>query len=338
MAKRVRFRPKSVGIVGAGAWGTALAAAMRRTGLETVIWGRNAAIVEEINDRHSNETYLPGAKLDPAIRATRDLAEVAARDFLLLVVPAQHLRSVVMPLSSVLAPGTPLVICCKGIEESTCKVPAGIVAEFIRGAPLPIVLSGPSFASEVVRGLPTAVVLASFDTRLGTDLMNAMGSRTFRVYLTDDTIGVQVGGAVKNVLAIAAGIVVGRGLGASAQAALITRGFHELQVFARSRGARWETLGGLSCLGDLILTCNSGQSRNFTLGRELGEGRSLAEVLQGRRSVVEGVATARVVASIAASGKIDMPICGAVYRIVTDQLSVDEAIDELLARPQRPEH
>ncbi len=253
-----------------------------------------------------------------------------------MVPPAQHVRSVATSLAAHLPPGKPVVICAKGLEQATGKLLGEVLAETLPRARL-AVLSGPSFAAEVARGLPAALTLAAQDETLGQALATALGGRRLRIYWSADLIGVQLGGAVKNVLAIAAGIVEGRGLGASAHAALVTRGFAELRRFGDALGAKADTLMGLSGLGDLLLTCGSPQSRNMSLGRALGQGQTLHEVLGNRRSVAEGVYTAAAVVRVAAEKGIDMPICRAVHAIVEGQLSIDAAIDTLLSRPQRAE-
>jgi glycerol-3-phosphate dehydrogenase (NAD(P)+) len=253
-----------------------------------------------------------------------------------MVAPAQHVRTVAGELGAHLAKGRPLVVCAKGLEQSTGKLLGEVLGESLPQATL-AVLSGPSFAADVARGLPAALTLAAADEPLGRALATALGSRTLRLYWSSDVIGVQLGGAVKNVLAIAAGIVDGRGLGASAHAALVTRGFAELRRFGEALGARPETLMGLSGLGDLLLTCGSPQSRNMSLGRALGQGQALEAVLGGRRSVAEGVYTATAVVRVAAARGIDMPICQAVHAIVEGRLGIDAAIEALLSRPQRAE-
>jgi glycerol-3-phosphate dehydrogenase (NAD(P)+) len=246
------------------------------------------------------------------------------------------MRATCRELGRHLAPGTPVVICAKGLEQTTGKLLADVVGETMPQARLAI-LSGPSFAADVVRGLPAALTLACAEETLGQRLVESLGYRQFRLYRSDDIIGTQLGGAVKNVLAIAAGIVEGKALGASAHAALVTRGFAELQRFGRELGARPETLMGLSGLGDLLLTCGSPQSRNMSLGRALGKGETLAAVLAGRRSVAEGVYTAAAVTKVAIGKGIDMPIAEAVHAIVEGKVSVDEAIEALLSRPFRTE-
>ena len=326
----------SIGIAGGGAWGTALAQTMRLAGRATLIWAREPEVVAEIAASHRNTAFLPGVTLDPALRATARLADVAACDVVLMVAPAQHVRAVGAELAPYLAPGKPLVVCAKGLEQATGKLLGEVVAETLPQAPL-AVLSGPSFAADVVRGLPAALTLACADAALGAPLVDSLGYRQFRLYRSTDVIGVQLGGAVKNVLAIAAGIVEGKGLGASAHAALVTRGFAELRRFGEALGARPETLMGLSGLGDLLLTCGSPQSRNMSLGRALGQGQTLEAVLGSRRSVAEGVYTAAAVVKVAAEKGLDMPISSAVHAIVAGQLTVDQAIDALLSRPFRAE-
>jgi glycerol-3-phosphate dehydrogenase (NAD(P)+) len=328
--------PANIGIVGAGAWGTALAQSLAASDRRVTLWARNRDLVDALNATHRNQAYLPDVTLDPRIEATHDLAAVAGCHIILLVAPAQQTRAMAALLRPHLTGSVPVVICAKGLEQSTGSMLSDVLAEALPVAQ-PAVLSGPSFAHDVVRGLPTAVTLATTDEALGSELANTLGSRTFRVYWTSDMIGAQLGGALKNVLAIAAGIVDGKMLGASAHAALVTRGFAELRRFASAYGARPETLMGLSGLGDLVLTCGSGQSRNMSLGRALGQGQTLDQILAGRRSVSEGVYTATAVNAAADSKALDMPICRAVAEIITGAASVDEAIGGLLARPFKAE-
>jgi glycerol-3-phosphate dehydrogenase (NAD(P)+) len=325
-----------IGIVGGGAWGTALAQTLCQAGRDVVLWAREAEVVAEINAAHTNTAFLPGVTLHRGIRAAADLADMGSRDVVLMVAPAQHVRGVSADLGRHLPPGKPVVVCAKGLEQATGKLLGEVLAETLPQATLAS-LSGPSFAADVARGLPAALTLATAEETLGEALASALGSRTLRIYWSGDVTGVQLGGAVKNVLAIAAGIVDGRGLGASAHAALVTRGFAELRRFGAALGARPETLMGLSGLGDLLLTCGSPQSRNMSLGRALGQGQALAAVLGSRRSVAEGVYTAAAVARLAAARGIDMPICQAVAAIVEGRLSIDAAIEALLSRPQRAE-
>jgi len=326
----------SVGVIGGGAWGTALAQTLSVAGQPTRLWAREAEVVAGINGSHANALFLPGVALDPGLAAIDDLAEIAAQDVVLMVAPAQHVRAVAGALAKHLPAGKPVVICAKGLEQATGKLLGEVLGETLPRATL-AVLSGPSFAAEVARGLPAALTLAAADESLGQSLAEALGCRHLRIYWSGDVVGVQLGGAVKNVLAIAAGIVEGRGLGASAHAALVTRGFAELRRFGDALGARPETLMGLSGLGDLLLTCGSPQSRNMSLGRALGQGQTLQAVLGSRRSVAEGVYTAAAVARVAAEKGVDMPICRAVHAIVEGQLTVDAAIEALLSRPQRAE-
>lgn len=326
----------SVGVIGGGAWGTALAQALRQAGREVRLWAHEPEVVAEINAAHANSAFLPGVALDAGLKATTELADIATLDVVLMVAPAQHMRTVAGALAPHLPQGKPVVLCAKGLEQATGKLLGEVLGETIPQA-TQAVLSGPSFAVDVARGLPAALTLAIADEALGETLATALGSRTLRIYWSSDTIGVQLGGAVKNVLAIAAGIVDGKGLGASAHAALVTRGFAELRRFGEALGARPETLMGLSGLGDLLLTCGSAQSRNMSLGRALGQGQTLEAVLGSRRSVAEGVYTAAAVARVAVEKGVDMPICRAVNAIVEGKLTVEQAIEALLSRPQRAE-
>ena len=321
-----------LGVVGAGAWGTALATVAARAGRDTLLWARETEVVEAINRNHENTPFLPGQPLDSAIRATGELADLRDRDALLLVVPAQHLRASLGSLREHVAQGTPAVICSKGIELTTLKLMSDVLAECLPQA-VPAVLSGPSFAADVAKGLPTAVTLACADAEWGEALVAAIGLPTFRPYLSRDIVGAQIGGAVKNVMAIACGIVDGEKLGDSARAALIARGFAEIMRLGAQWGAEMETLAGLSGLGDLILTCTSHQSRNYSLGYALGLGKTMEQALEGKTSVAEGVATAGAVERVAQARGIDMPICAAVANIVSSRMDVKSAIEELLSRP-----
>lgn len=325
-----------IGVVGAGAWGTALAMAAARAGRRVVLQAREPEVVAAVNGRHENTAFLPGHPLDAAIVATGDMTQAAAADAVLLVTPAQHLRAACRSLKDHLKPGAPVVICAKGIELSTgCLMTEAAAAE-LPGVPL-AVLSGPTFAAEVAKGLPTAVTLACADADLGRRVVEALGGRTFRPYLSDDLVGAQVGGAVKNVLAIACGVVEGRGLGDNARAALITRGLAEIARLGLRLGGRSETLMGLSGLGDLTLTCSSLQSRNMSLGAQLGKGRALSDILAERTSVAEGVYTAKAVVDLAASKGVEMPICAAVDAILNRGAAVETVIEALLARPFKVE-
>lgn len=331
------IRDQRIGVIGGGAWGTALALAALRAGRDTLLWAREPAVVEAVNGARENRDYLPGVPLPAELRATGDLADIGGCDAVLLVTPAQHLRAACASLAPHLRAGAPVVICAKGIElDSHALMSEAAAAALPAGTPL-AVLSGPTFAAEVARGLPTAVTLACADPAVGAALVEALGSRTFRPYLSDDVVGSQVGGAVKNVLAIACGVVEGRRLGDNARAALITRGLAEITRLALALGGRAETLMGLSGLGDLTLTCSSLQSRNMSLGAALGAGRTLAEVLGERRSVAEGVYTAAAVVGLAAKKGVDMPICAAVDAILNRGAGLDDTIAGLLARPFRGE-
>jgi glycerol-3-phosphate dehydrogenase (NAD(P)+) len=321
-----------VGIIGGGAWGTTLAVVVRRTGRDAVVWAREADVVAAINTHALNPDFLPGVTLDPGIRATSEMAEAVDADVVLLATPAQKLREVASALSASLAPGVPAVICTKGIERDTCALMSEIVAEVLPARPL-AVLSGPTFASEVARGLPTAVTLACTDPVLGARLVRVLGNPRFRPYLADDLIGAQIGGAVKNVLAIACGITIGRRLGENARAALITRGLAEMVRLGLAMGAKVETMIGLSGFGDLTLTCNSTQSRNTSLGIALGQRQALEDVLARRTAVTEGVATAAAVVKLARRHAVEMPITQAVDAVVNHGADIDAMIEDLLARP-----
>jgi len=325
-----------IGIVGAGAWGTALAIAGHRAGHAVRLWARRAELAEEIATTRENAAYLPSAKLDPAIAVTAEPADLADCDALLLVTPAQHLRAIVTGIAPQVRGEVPFVVCSKGIERGTGKLMSEVLADVAPDHPS-AVLSGPTFAAEVARGLPTAVTLAARDAVLGEALVAALGSRTFRPYLSDDPLGAQIGGAVKNVIAIACGIVEGRRLGENARAALITRGLAEVVRLGRCLGARPETFSGLAGLGDLTLTSTSRQSRNYALGVALGEGQSLAEATAGRRSVAEGAFTAHALLARAAAQAIEMPISTAVAAILDGKAAIDEEVAALLARPFKSE-
>jgi glycerol-3-phosphate dehydrogenase (NAD(P)+) len=319
-------------VIGGGAWGSALAQVAARAGREVLLWAMESDVVEAINGAHENPIFLPGIALDPAIRATGDLEETGDCNAWLVVTPAQHMRAV---LEQAPRCDVPRVLCSKGIEEHRGELLHQVAAGACPGAPV-AVLSGPTFAHEVARGLPTAVTLAAEDEAVARELRSALAQPTFRIYLSDDVAGAEVGGAVKNVLAIACGVVEGRGLGQNARAALIARGFAEMTRFGLAFGAKRETLAGLSGLGDLVLTCSSTSSRNYSLGVGLGQGRSASELMADRRTVAEGAFTAPVLARLAKERGIDMPIVGAVERLLGGA-SVDSVLEELLARPPKAE-
>lgn len=327
---------KRVGVIGGGAWGTALAQVCARAGLETVLWAREPEVVESVNAAHENTVFLAGVALEPAIRASGDYGDLCDSDFILAVPPAQHLRAALTAFKPHCRKAAPIVLCSKGVEQGTLKLMTQVLAETIPDAPA-AVLSGPSFAGEVARGLPTAVTLACPDEELGRALAEAIATPTFRPYLATDMTGAEAGGAVKNVLAIGCGIVEGRGLGRSAHAALITRGFSEITRIAVALGGEAETVAGLCGLGDLVLTCSSPQSRNMSVGLALGQGQTLDEALAGKVSVAEGVASAPAVRDLARKLGVDTPICEAVAAILAGETDVDTAIRGLLSRPLRDE-
>jgi glycerol-3-phosphate dehydrogenase (NAD(P)+) len=320
-------------IIGGGAWGTALAQVVASGGRDTLLWAREPEVVDAINLAHENTVFLPGQKLDPAIRATTELNEAQDADAWLVVTPAQHMRSV---LEEAPNRDRPMILCSKGIEERSGQLLHDVARTACPNAQV-AVLSGPTFAHEVAAGLPTAVTLATEDAALAELLRQRIALPSFRIYLSDDVVGAEIGGAVKNVLAIACGVVEGKGLGQNARAALIARGFAEMTRFGLDCGARRETLVGLSGLGDLVLTCSSTSSRNFSLGKGIGEGRSAAELLADRRTVAEGAFTAPVLARLAAERGVDMPIVAAVDGLLAGRISVDAVLEQLLARPPRPE-
>jgi glycerol-3-phosphate dehydrogenase (NAD(P)+) len=328
---------KRVAVIGGGAWGTALALIAARAGAGVVLWARDPAIISAINDRHENPVYLPGIALDPAIGATSELkAALNHAEAALLVVPAQFMRGVLGLLQRLLPPGMPLLLCAKGIEIESLQTISELAQELVPGSPL-AVLSGPSFAGEVARDLPTAVTIASGEPELAEAFMGRLGTARFRPYRSDDPIGVEIGGAVKNVLAIACGIVEGRGLGDNARAALVTRGLSEMIRLGVAKGGQADTFRGLSGLGDLVLTCTAGQSRNYTLGLALGRGMSLGEALSAGRAVIEGVATAAAVGRLAARLDVEMPIAAAVEGVLHHGVAIDAMIEALLSRPYRSE-
>jgi glycerol-3-phosphate dehydrogenase (NAD(P)+) len=323
---------KTAGVIGGGAWGTALAQVCARAGLDVVLQAREAEVVASINTRHENTLFLAGAPLDARVTATETMADLADCDIVLAVAPAQHLRGALTAFAPHARPGAPILLCAKGVEQGSLKLMTQVLAETVPQA-RPAVLSGPSFAGEVARGLPTAVTLACPDADLAEALAQAIATPTFRPYLSGDMIGAEAGGAVKNVLAIACGIVEGRGLGRSAHAAVITRGFAELTRLAVALGGEAQTVAGLCGLGDLVLTCSSPQSRNMSVGLALGAGQSLQDALAGKLSVAEGVASAPAVLALARKLEVETPICAAVAAILAGQISVDRAIEALLSRP-----
>lgn len=322
---------KTIGIIGGGAWGTALAQVQAVAGRDPLLWAREAAVVNAINNDGENTPFLPGVDLHRNVRATNDLSEAMALDVLLLVVPAQHMRSILESRRNQLKDKA-LVLCSKGIEIDTGELLSEIVRKTVPSANI-AVLTGPTFASEIAKGLPAAVTLAAGDLDQARILAAQLGSKTFRPYASDDIIGAEVGGAVKNVLAIACGIVAGKKYGDSARAALLTRGMSEMMRLALALGGKRETLMGMCGLGDLVLTASSMQSRNFSLGFALGEGKTLNEIMGSRTAVTEGVHTARAVMNLIKGLNIDLPVMTSVYGLLHDNLSVKDVIDNLLSRP-----
>ncbi|MDR3425178.1 MAG: NAD(P)-dependent glycerol-3-phosphate dehydrogenase [Alphaproteobacteria bacterium] len=329
------FPFKNFGVVGAGAWGTALAVTLQRAGRDVALWARREELRAVMAERRENVVYLPGIGLSPDIKITGNLADFAGCHALILASPAQHLRSLCKALAPCLGTAfVPLIIASKGIELTTYRLMSEIVAQELPGHPI-FVLSGPSFAIEVAQNRPAALTLSGESG--GENLALAMSSPTFRLYTTDDIIGAQIGGAVKNVLAIACGIVSGRALGENARAALITRGLAEIMRLGTALGARAETLMGLSGLGDVVLTCSSTQSRNMSLGFSLGQGRDLIEILATRKGVTEGISTAVAALGLARRHGIEMPVTAAVDLILREKTGIDESITALLSRPLRNE-
>ncbi|MBD8640093.1 NAD(P)H-dependent glycerol-3-phosphate dehydrogenase [Sphingomonas sp. CFBP 13733] len=321
-----------IGVIGGGAWGTALAQVAAHEGRDVILWAREPAVVDSINATHANALFLAGVALSPTIRATGDLDALADMDAILVVAPAQHVGSV---LAAAPVGGIPLVLCAKGIEAGSKRLVGEVARAVHPDAPI-AVLSGPTFAHEVAAGLPTAVTLACEDEALGEALATRLAARHFRTYASTDVAGAEIGGAVKNVLAIGCGVVEGAGLGQNARAALIARGFAEMTRFGLARGARAETLAGLSGLGDLVLTCSSTSSRNFSLGVGLGRGEAAAALLADRRTVAEGAFTAPVLREAARDAGVDMPITEAVCRLL-EGAPVRDVIGDLLARPLKDE-
>lgn len=322
-----------IAVLGGGAWGTALALTCARAGRDVTLWEFDVGNAEQLSSKRESR-YLPGVKLAETIKVTRELDDAARAEAILLVVPAQAMRSVISAVAKLTTDATPLVACAKGIERGTRRFMTEIIAECAPKA-VPAILSGPSFAADVARGLPTAVTVAATDAKAAVALAHAINAGAFRPYHSTDVRGVELGGATKNVLAIAAGIVTGRGLGASASAALTTRGFAELVRFGKACGARTETMMGLSGLGDLVLTCSTPQSRNFSCGIALGKGEKPDTAAHG--TLAEGVFTAPVLLEMARERKVEMPISAAVAAVLSGKTSVDEAIESLLTRPLKSE-
>ncbi len=325
---------ENIAVLGAGSWGTALANVAARAGRNVYLWGRDPVHVQSMIRERENIRHLPGIGLEDKVSPESDIGCVAAADAVLLVVPAQAQRGVAALITSLIPAAAPVVICAKGIERETRMFLAQVIGQALPDSPVAI-LSGPSFAQDVAKGLPTAVTLASDDLDLAQEIASALGTANFRLYHSDDVRGVEIGGAAKNVLAIACGIAAGQGLGASANAALVARGFAELRRFGEAFGAKSETLMGLSGLGDLVLTCGSAQSRNFAFGLSLGQGKPVAEAGGGK--LAEGLFTAGVLVAMVRASNVELPICEAVNGLLEGELDIRSAINSLLSRPQRSE-
>lgn len=329
---------KNISVLGAGAWGTALAHIAASNGKKVVLWAREPELIGEIETKRRNTLFLPDVDLNENITPTNDQARAVSKaEAVLMAIPAQYLRASCQALRPVWPAGLPAVICAKGIEQKTGALLSEILAEELPQAEI-AVLSGPTFAEEAAQNKPTALTLACGNEALGKELVATLGTPTFRPYYSSDVIGVQIGGAVKNVMAIAAGIVAGKKLGDNARAALITRGLAEISRLAAALGGQTYTLMGLSGLGDLVLTANSTQSRNFTVGLELGKGRGLSDILSEKRTVAEGVFTAAAVLERAARAGVEMPICEGLSRIMNENVPVDDVIQSLFARPFKNEN
>ncbi len=325
----------SIGIIGGGAWGTALAQVLTKGGRDVTLWAREPDVVSSINSKHENSVFLPDITLDAKLKATGDLKTVAQKDVLLLVTPTQFIRTTLEEIKNQIG-NKPLVICSKGVELGTGLLPSQIVESVLPNAQIAI-LTGPTFATESAKGLPFAVTLAAKDLKLAGELQKTLATKTFRLYASDDIIGAQLGAAIKNVIAIACGIVHGKKLGENARAALIARGLAEIARLCAAMGGDRETLMGLCGLGDLTLTASSMQSRNFSLGAAIGEGKNADEILGSRKSVTEGVYTAQSTLELAKKYKVDMPVVAAVHACVNEGKSVDAVIEQLLNRPAKEE-
>ncbi|MEE2746690.1 MAG: NAD(P)H-dependent glycerol-3-phosphate dehydrogenase [Pseudomonadota bacterium] len=325
-----------IGILGAGAWGTALATSIERAGSEVVIQAHEPETALSINNDKINKYFLPDIVLEKSIRATNKIEEAIDADAVILASPAQHLRSMCERAAPYWADNVPAIICAKGIERDSCALMSEVVGEVLPSKPV-AVLSGPTFAIEVARDLPTAVTLACRDEILGKVLMELLNTPHFRIYRSSDVIGAQIGGALKNVVAIACGIVEGKGLGENSRSAMVTRGLAEMIRLGSAKGAKADTLSGLSGLGDLALTCYSMKSRNFSLGVGLGGGGSLDSILGQRNSVAEGVSTASSVVGLARRLGVEVPICSAVNNVIAGKLEIEDAIVSLLSRPLKEE-
>ncbi len=327
---------QTVGIIGAGAWGTALAQVIRAAGRDVTLWAREAELVSHMQKNHENNQFLPGIKIDNAIKVSDSISEVTNSDILLIVVPAQHLRATLQSMKSSLRKDQPVLICSKGIEMESGLLMSQVAEQEIPNSPIGV-LTGPTFAAEIAKGLPSAMTLAYKNADQGKEIIDALSSRNLRLYLTKDIIGAQLGGAIKNVVAIACGAVHGLGLGENARAALMTRGIAEIARLASAMGAKKETLMGMCGFGDLVLTCSSMQSRNFSLGSHLGSGRSLEDIMSERNAVTEGVHTSKALMVMAKNHAIEMPIAQAVYECLNEGAPIRDVVNKMLERPLRPQ-
>ncbi|MBC6402199.1 MAG: NAD(P)-dependent glycerol-3-phosphate dehydrogenase [Hyphomonadaceae bacterium] len=327
---------QNIGIIGAGAWGTALAQTLTNSGRNITIWAHEPECAAAINSRHENTHYLAGHALNETISATSDFTDLSGSDAVLVATPAQNMRRTLRNFAPYAKDGLPVILCSKGIEISSLKFMSEVLADELPSS-IPAVLSGPSFAVDVVKGLPTAVTLACADRDVGARLVQSLAAPHFRPYYTGDVLGAEIGGAVKNVLAIVCGVVAGRGLGRSAHAAIITRGFAEMTRLGKALGCRPETLIGMCGLGDLVLTCSSEISRNMSCGMALGRGESLESIMAARVSVTEGVETAPALRQLARQSCVDMPICSAMASVLDGSEDIDAVIKRLLSREHKPE-
>lgn len=332
------MRPLKIGIIGSGSWGTALAIVANRAGSKSVIWTRNEYVHRSISDTRRNDAYLPGVFIDPRIEVTEKLSEACSSDLLLLAIPSQHVRATCIMLSDQLDSSVPLVIATKGIERGSLALMSEVVSSILPKNPV-AVLTGPNFASEIAQGLPAAATIACASDTLAAQIIYGIGGKFFRTYHTDDVVGAQIGGTVKNVIAIACGIAVGRGFGQNARAAIITRGLMEMTRLCVAKGGRAETLMGLSGIGDLVLTCTSATSRNMSLGMDLcNPDKSIKTVLDAwQKRLAEGVASADSVTELAKKTGISMPICKSVRDVLHEEVGIDEAIQSLMERQFVPE-
>lgn len=322
------------GVVGAGGWGTALAVVINRAGSKATLWTRNDNVLRVVQEKRVNEPYLPDVFIDPDITITASLDELSQTcSHILITVPSQHVRPLCIALSDRLPSGVTIIIASKGIERGSLSLMSEVVASILPDNPV-MVLSGPNFAREIAMGQPAATCIAGFNRTLTEKVIYAMGGKFFRPYYSDDIVGVQVGGAVKNVIAIACGICTGRGLGENARAALITRGLSEMKRLARVKGGKEETLSGLAGTGDLVLSCSSLASRNMAFGHAIGKGKGLDALRTSNQSgLTEGIVTAESVHQLSRRLGVSMPICSTVHDVLSGQIDIEEAIEQLLARP-----